>query len=149
MSLTSEIQSAIITAMKAKDKPTLSVLRMLKAAISNKQIEIGHELSDEEVIGVLASEVKSRNDSISEFKKGKRDDLVSQTENEIKVLQQYLPAPLSDQELQELVAQVISELNANGLKDMGKVMGKLSAQTKGRVGGGKLAAIVKEKLGAQ
>lgn len=82
-------------------------------------------------------------------KKGKRDDLVSQTENEIKVLQQYLPAPLSDQELQELVAQVISELNANGLKDMGKVMGKLSAQTKGRVDGGKLAAIVKEKLGAQ
>ncbi|MDN6899731.1 GatB/YqeY domain-containing protein [Oenococcus sicerae] len=149
MSLTSEIQSAIITAMKAKDKPTLSVLRMLKAAISNKQIEIGHELSDEEVIGVLASEVKSRNDSISEFKKGKRDDLVSQTENEIKVLQQYLPAPLSDQELQELVARVISELNANGLKDMGKVMGKLSAQTKGRVDGGKLAAIVKEKLGAQ
>ncbi|MDN6967276.1 GatB/YqeY domain-containing protein [Oenococcus sp. UCMA 17063] len=148
MSLTSDIQAAIIKAMKAQDKEKLSVLRMLKAAISNKRIELGHELSDEEVIAVLASEVKSRKDSIKDFKKGKRDDLVVMTEKEIKVLKSYLPEPLSDDQVSKMIDQTISNINASGLRDMGKVMGQLSAKTKGRFDGSKLAALVKEKLGA-
>ncbi|AZZ60001.1 GatB/YqeY domain-containing protein [Oenococcus sp. UCMA 16435] len=148
MSLTSDIQAAIIKAMKAQDKEKLSVLRMLKAAISNKQIELGHELSDEEVIAVLASEVKSRRDSIKDFKKGKRDDLVVMTEKEIKVLKSYLPEPLSDDQVSKMIDQTVSNINASGLRDMGKVMGQLSAKTKGRFDGSKLAALVKEKLGA-
>lgn len=149
MSLTSDIQAAIITAMKAKDKETLSVLRMTKAAISNKQIELGHDLSDDETLAVLASEVKSRNDSITDFKKGKRQDLVEKTENEIKVLAKYMPVQLTEAELDNLVSQTIQQLNATGLRDMGKVMGALSAKTKGRADGAKVASLVKTKLGAQ
>ncbi|MCV3295777.1 MAG: GatB/YqeY domain-containing protein [Oenococcus sp.] len=149
MSLTSDIQAAIITAMKAKDKETLSVLRMTKAAISNKQIELGHDLSDDETLAVLASEVKSRNDSITDFKKGKRQDLVEKTENEIKVLAKYMPVQLTEAELDNLVSQTIQQLNATGLRDMGKVMGALSTKTKGRADGAKVASLVKTKLGAQ
>ncbi|EJN98881.1 GatB/YqeY domain-containing protein [Oenococcus oeni] len=148
MSLTSDIQAAIIKAMKAQDKEKLSVLRMLKASISNKQIELGHELSDEEVVAVLASEVKSRRDSINDFKKGKRDDLVTMTEKEIEVLKTYLPEPLSEEQVSKMIDQTISNVNASGLRDMGKVMGQLSSRTKGRFDGSKLASLVKDKLGA-
>ncbi len=147
--LIENINKSLITALKSKDKIKLNVLRMVKSALSNEKIKKGRKLHDDDVINVLSKEIKIRKESIPEFKRGGRQDLVNQNEKEIEVLQKYMPKPLSENEVKNIVKKTIQELQASGLKDMGKVMGKVSKQTKGRFEGKKLALIVRRNLGNQ
>ncbi|WP_439426161.1 GatB/YqeY domain-containing protein [Oenococcus alcoholitolerans] len=148
MSLVKDIDKAVIAAMKEKDKESLKVLRMVKSALANKRIALGHDLSDTDALGILSSEIKSRQEAIEDFKKGNRQDLVDQNNSEIKIIQKFMPEPLAQEEVVKMVNDFIVKSGAKGLSDMGKVMGKLSVETKGRFDGGKLAKIVKDKLGA-
>lgn len=146
MSLLAQVQEDMKTAMKAKDKKTLAVVRQIKSAVMNEQINLGHDLTEEEELGVLSREVKQRKESISEFKEGGRDDLAADTQAELDVLAKYLPAQLSDDEIKQVVAEAIAKTGATSPKDMGKVMGIVSAQTKGRADGKVVADTVKKAL---
>jgi uncharacterized protein YqeY len=146
MSLKEELNNDLKEAMKNKDKLTLSVIRMAKAAISNQEIADGKELTDTDLVGVLAKEVKQRQDTLVEVKKVGRDDLVQAAQNEINILQKYLPEPLSDEQIQNLIKNVIEKTNANSIQDLGKVMGMLQSQIKGRADGSKVSQLVKDLL---
>lgn len=146
--LKTRLDADMITAMKDREagKLRLSVIRMVKSAIKNLEIDHKKELTEEEVLGVLMKEVKQRRDSVEEFKKGNRPDLVEATEAEIVILQEYLPEPMTETEIEELVKEVIQETGAQSKKDMGKVMGLLTARTKGRADGKILNQIVQKFL---
>ena len=146
MALINELQAQMKTAMKAKDKETLSVVRMLKAAVQNKQIALGHDLTEDDEKSVLATELKQRKDSLAEFQKGGRDDLVAQLQTEIKIVESYLPAQLSEAEVESLVDSVIQETGATGKADSGKVMKTLMPKVKGQADGAVVNRIVKAKL---
>ena len=146
MSLKEQLTNDMKTAMKEKDKLTLSVLRMAKASVQNEEIQAGHDLSDEEVLTVLTKEVKQRKDSIAGFKEANRDDLVEQHEEEIQVLQRYLPTPLTTDELTAVVKEVIASEGATSMQDMGKVMGSVLAKVRGRADGKEVNQIVKALL---
>ena len=146
--LKARLDADMKTAMKDREagKLRLSVIRMVKSAIKYVEIEQKRELNDEEVLGILVKEVKQRRDSIEEFQKGNRTDLVEASEAEIQILQDYLPEPLTESELEEIVQAVIQETGAQSKKDMGKVMGLLTARTKGRADGKLLNQIVQKFL---
>lgn len=135
-------------AMKDKEsgKLRLSVIRMAKASIKNLEIDQKRDLTDEEVVTVLMKEVKMRQDSLEEFAKAGRIELVEQAEQEIAVLKKYLPEQLSDEELRELVKASIAETGAATAKDMGKVMAAVIPKTKGRADGKRINAMVRELL---
>ncbi|EHL04483.1 YqeY-like protein [Desulfitobacterium hafniense DP7] len=137
-------------AMKAKEegKVRLSVIRMARAAIKNAEIDKQVEFNDEQVIEVLAKEVKMRRDSIEEFSKANRPDTVKALEKEISVLMEYLPQQLSEGEIRQLAQETITEVGAQGPKDLGKVMGKITPKTKGRADGKLVNQIVRELLGS-
>ncbi|MDR0899377.1 MAG: GatB/YqeY domain-containing protein [Lactobacillaceae bacterium] len=145
MTLKEQLNEDMKAAMKAKDKDTLAVIRMVKAAISNKEIEDG-ELDDTAVLGILAKEVKQRQDTLNEVSKAGRDDLVEQNQKEIGILQGYLPEQLSDEELRQIIEKAVSDSGASSLADMGKVMGIVQPEIKGRADGSKASQIVKEIL---
>lgn len=147
MSLQDQLTNDMKQAMKDHDKTALAVIRMVKTAIKNTEISNGEALDDSGILGVLAKEVKQRQDTIAEVKKAGRDDLVNANEAEIKILQKYLPEPLTDDEISQIIDKAIADTGAASLADMGKVMGKVQPQIKGRADGGKVSAIVKEKLG--
>ncbi len=134
--------------MKAKDagKQRLSVIRLVRGAIRQLEIDGKKELSDEDVLGVISKEVKQRRDSIEDFKKGGRDDLVAAAETEIAILMEYLPQQLSEDEVRNLVKEAIAASNAASPKDMGKVMKELMPKVKGRADGKMVNEIVKELL---
>jgi uncharacterized protein YqeY len=146
MALINELQAQMKTAMKAKDKETLSVVRMLKAAVLNKQISLGHDLTEDDEKSVLATELKQRKDSLAEFKAAGRDDLVAQLEGEIKIVESYLPAQLDEAAVESLVDSVIQETGATGKADFGKVMKTLMPKVKGQADGALVNRIVKAKL---
>lgn len=150
MSLKDRLVEDMKNAMKAKEegKVRLSVIRMVRAAIKNTEIDKRVELDDAQVIEVLAREVKMRRDAILEFAKADRPDMVSGLENEIAVLMEYLPQQLSEGELRQLAQEVIDAVGAQGAKDLGKVMGALTPKTKGRADGKLVNQIVRELLGA-
>jgi uncharacterized protein len=136
--------------MKAKDAARLSVLRMMKAAVRNKEIDSRQELDDAGVVQVLLSLIKQRKDSVEQFTKGGRIDLADKEAAEIKVIEAYLPAAVSDQEIAETIEAAIRETGAASVKDMGKVMRGCMAHFAGRpVDGAKVSAIVKDKLAAE
>jgi uncharacterized protein len=146
--LREKISSDLTAAMKAKDAERLSVIRMMKAAIMNKEVELIHELSDAEAIQVLISLIKQRKDSVEQFTKGGRMDLAEKESAEIIIIETYLPAAVGDEEIAKTVEAVIRETGAASIKDMGKVMKGCMAQFAGRpVDGVKVSALVKEKLG--
>lgn len=136
----------MIKAMKARDKDTLSVVRMLKAAVQNEQIEVGHDLTPDEEIGVLNREYKQRKESLAEFKKAGRDDLIAKTQAEMKVVENYLPKQLSDEEVKAKVEEIIKQLNASSMKDFGKVMGASMKALKGQADGQLVNKTVKSLL---
>lgn len=142
--LTQEMKQA----MKDKEsgKLRLSVIRMVRSAIRNLEIDQKKELNDNEVLDVLAKEVKMRRDSLEEFKKGNRPDLVETLEQEIQILMAYLPEQLSEAAVRELVIQAIQDSKASSVKDMGKVMALLMPHTKGRADGKMVNTIVREIL---
>ena len=133
MKLTERINNDITTAMKAKDSNRLSALRLLKTAIVNRSIEQGQDLEDSEVMRVVASLVKQRRDSIEQFKKADRNDLVEKETLEISVLEEYQPPAATPQEVEDAVTAAIAETGAKSIKDLGAVMkvalAKLSSKT--------------------
>jgi uncharacterized protein YqeY len=147
MKLSDRVNADISAAMKAQDASRLSALRMLKAAIMNKGIEKGHDLDDAEVLQVVASLVKQRRDSIEQFTKAGRNDLVDKESGEIKVLEQYQPPAASSEEIDAAVAAAIAETGAATQKDMGKVMKAVMPKLAGKTADGKLVnEIVRKRL---
>ena len=133
-------------AMKNQDKERLSVIRMVKGSIQMSELNKKHELSDEEVIDVISKEIKSRKDSINEFKKGSREDLVQKTQSEIDILSEYLPKQLTEEELNEIINKVFDEVKPESSKDMGKIMKTLKPKVNGKTDMGLVSKIVKEKI---
>lgn len=141
-----KFQKDMIKAMKEKNKEELSVLRMAKGAMDKIRIDQKKEVDDQLLIEVIAKEIKSRNDSIAEFKKGGREDLVSKTENEIDILKRYLPEQLSEEEIDKIIDEVFVELSPQGMKDMGKVMSMVSPKVKGCFDMGVVSSKIKSRL---
>ena len=148
MSLKDKLTADMKDAMKAREagKLRLSVIRLVRGAIRQQEIDGQKELSDEDVLGVISKEVKQRRDSIEDFKKGGRDDLVAEAEAEIAILMEYLPQQLSEDEVRNLVKEAIAASGAASPKDMGKVMKELMPKVKGRADGKLVNGIVKELL---
>ncbi|HKE88509.1 MAG TPA: GatB/YqeY domain-containing protein [Vicinamibacterales bacterium] len=149
MLLRDKVNADMTAAMKAKDAPRLSALRMLKAAIMNKGVEKGRDLDDTEVLQVVSSLVKQRRDSVEQFSKAGRTDLVAKETGEITVLEQYLPPAASAEEIEAAVSAAITETGATSAKDMGKVMKAVMPMLAGKNADGKAVnEIVRRKLGA-
>lgn len=142
-----QILEDLKTAMKNQDKEKLAVIRMVKGAIQMSELNKKHELNDEEVIDVITKEIKSRKDSINEFKKGGREDLITKTQAEIDILSTYLPKQLTIEELNKIIDEVFEVVKPESTKDMGKVMKELTPQVKGKADMGLVSKIVKEKIG--
>ncbi len=147
MSLKNKITDDMKAAMRAKDKDTLEVLRMAKAAIQRKEVDERIELDDAQTLAVLEKMMKQSRDAIAQFNKGGRDDLASKEQQTLDVLQPYLPEPLSDDAIAELIDQAISATGASSIKDMGRVMGMLKPKLQGRADMGAVSRIIREKLG--
>jgi uncharacterized protein YqeY len=146
MSLKEVLQQDLKTAMKEKDSIRKSVITMIRAAILQVEKDKKIELDDEGVIEVIAKGVKQRKDSIPEFEKGNRLDLVENIQKEIDILMAYLPQQLSEDEVSKIVAETIVEVGAQSAKDMGKVMSALMPKVKGRADGKLVNMIVKQQL---
>jgi uncharacterized protein YqeY len=148
MTLNEKIAADITSAMKGKDAPRLSALRMLKAAVMNKEVEKGRTLEDPEVLQVVSSLVKQRRDSIEQFSKAGRTDLVDKETGEIGILEAYLPPAVSAEEIDAAVAAAIVESGATSAKDMGKVMKAVMPKLAGKnVDGRAVNEAVRRKLG--
>ena len=146
MSLLEELNNDIKQAMKDKNKDVLSVIRMVKSTVMNEQINLGHDLTKEEELTVLSREVKQRQDSLTEFEKGNREDLAAGIRAELAILAKYFPEPLSDEKVIELVKDAIQKTGATSPKDMGKVMAIVTPQVKGKADGKFVANQVKNLL---
>ena len=146
--LRDSIASDMREAMKAREPVRVAALRMLMAAVKNTEVEKLHELSDDEVLEVIAREAKRRRESIEAFEKGGRTDLVDKESGELAILEAYLPEKLSDDELASLVDQAIAETGASTPKQMGEVMKALMPKLRGRADGAQVSAMVKARLGA-
>jgi uncharacterized protein YqeY len=147
MSLKERIQEDMKAAMRAKDAARLSAVRLLLAAMKQKEVDERVELGDADVLGVIEKMVKQRRESIAQYEKAARADLAAQEQFEIGVLQAYLPQQLGDAELAQAVAAALAEAGAANVKDMGKVMALLKARLADRADMGKVSALVKAKLG--
>ena len=147
MSLKDRISEDMKEAMKAHEKDRLAVIRMVRSAIRQTEIDGKKELDDEGVIAVISKELKMRKDSLEEFGKGGREDLVEKTRAEIEVLLPYLPEQLSEEDVKAMVEDAVKETGAASVKDMGKVMGVLMPKVKGRADGKLVNRLVKAALG--
>jgi len=148
VNLKEKINSEMVSAAKAKDKIKLSAIRMIKSALHNKEIDLKRELSDEELLQVLSSIVKQRKDSIEQFRKGGRVDLVEKEEKELAVVQFFMPEQLSEEEIEEEIEKAIEDVGAVSIKDMGKVMKVVMPRLTGRADGKIVSDKVKAKLSA-
>ena len=144
--LSTRINDDVKAAMKAKDKPRLGVLRLITAAIKQREVDEQITLDDNQVLAVLEKMVKQRKDSIAQYEKAGRDELAQQEALEIGIIQDYLPEQLSDDEIDALIAEAISSTGAASMKDMGKVMGMLKPRLAGRADMGKVSQIIKKHL---
>ncbi len=146
MSLLERFDNDLKVALKASDSVKVSVLRMAKTALKNKQIDKGGDLSDEEIISVLSTLSKQRKESIEQFLKGGREDLAEKERQELAIIQSYMPEQLSPEELDSIIIETIKESSAQGIKDMGKVMRLLMPRVKGAADGKVVNQRVKELL---
>jgi uncharacterized protein YqeY len=148
MSLKARITDDLTAAMKAQDAPRLSTLRMVKAAIQNRQIDKGGELTDEELTKLFQLLVKQRRDSVEQYEKGNRPELAEKERAEIRVIEEYLPQAATREEIEQAVAAAITETGATTMKEMGAVMKSAQARLTGRSADGRvMSEIVKAKLG--
>lgn len=147
MSIKDQIKDDMKAAMKAGEKAKLAVIRMVSAAIKQIEVDERKELNDAETLAVIDKMVKQRRESIKQFRDGGREDLAANEEAEIEVLQIWLPEPLSEAEIAELIAAAIAQTGAEGMKDMGKVMGVLKPQLQGRADMGAVSGKIKAQLG--
>ena len=136
----------LVTAMKNQDKETLSVLRMVKGAIQLEEINKKSELSDEDFIGVVSKQIKTRKESITEFEKAGRTDLVDQTKKEIEILNKYMPEQLSEEEVLKVIDEAFNTVNPQTQSDMGKLMGFVTPKLKGKADMSFVSKTIKEKL---
>jgi len=132
MSLKQQINDQVKQAMKAGEKARLKVLRMLTAAIKQKEVDERIELDDSQVLAIIDKQVKQRRESIAQYRAGERDDLADAEQAEIEILSDFLPKQLSQEEIDALIDQTIADTGASGMADMGKVMGKLKPEVQGR-----------------
>ena len=146
LSLLTTINEDIKTAMKAKDKKQLAVLRMIKSSLKNEKIKTGSELSKEEELTVLSHEMKMRKESLAEFETANRDDLADGIKEELAIVERYLPKQLTEDELKSIVDETIDSLQASSMKDFGKVMGAVMPKVKGLTDGNKVKHLVKQQL---
>lgn len=146
MTLSEKINQDMISFMKNKDSFSLSVIRMVKGAIQLEKINLKRDLNDDEVIAVISKQIKMRNDSIAEFTKANRTDLIEQTKKEIEVLNTYMPEQLSEEDINKIIEEAFAKINPTGSKDMGLIMKEVSPKLKGRADMGKVNALIKEKL---
>lgn len=146
MNINEKMNAEMVAAAKAKDKIRLSAIRMLKTAIHNKEIDLMRPLNEAEVLQVLSAIVKQRKDSIEQFTKGNRIDLVEKETAELKVVQEFLPAQMSDEEVDAVIKKAIAEAGAVSVKDMGKVMKVLMPQLTGKADGKTVGEKVKALL---
>ena len=146
MSLRDQINDELKTAMRAGDARRRDALRLLTAALKQREVDERKTLADGDVVGVIEKMIKQRRDSISQFEQGGRSDLAENEQYEISVLERYMPQALSDAEVDEAIAAAIAEAGAKAPADMGKVMGPLKARLAGRADMGKVSARVKAKL---
>lgn len=133
--------------MKGGDKPRLAVIRLILAAVKQREVDERIELDDSQVLAVLDKMVKQRRDSIEQYQNAGRDDLVAQESSEVDIIQEFLPAALSDEEIAAIIDAAINETGAESMRDMGKVMGIVKPQVQGRADVGKVSGLVKQKLG--
>lgn len=141
-----KIKNDMITAMKEQDKFKLSVIRMIKGAIDKERIDKKIEITDEVVIDVLAKELKTREESRLEFSKANRSDLVESLDKEIEIIKEYLPEPLTEEEIDKIISDAFMETEASSIKDMGKVMKLITPQVKGRCDMKEVSNKIKAKL---
>ena len=146
MSLREKINQDLKEAMKAKDVKKRDALRLLTSAFKQVEVDERKELSDDDVIKIIQKQVKSRNDSIEQYKKAQRDDLVAKEQEEINVYEIYLPKQLSDDELENSLKDIIAKVGAETMKDMGKVMGMASKELAGKADGKRINECVKKLL---
>ena len=146
MSLQDQLTEAMKVAMKAKDSLRLNAIRLMRTAIKNKEIDTRTTLSDEDVIGVLSTLVKQRKESAEVYRANQRDDLADKEEAELAVIQDFLPAQMSEDEIKAAIEAAVQETGAASPKDMGKVMKIVSAQTRGRADGRLVSELVKARL---
>lgn len=133
-------------AMKSQNKEVLSVVRMVKGAISLEEINTKHELNDQEVIAIIAKQIKTRKESIIEFEKGNRQDLIEKTKREIEILEKYMPEQMSEQEIMIEVEKIFDTVQPTSIKDMGKIMKEATPIFSGKTDMGIVSEIIKEKL---
>lgn len=134
------------TAMKNQDKEKLSVIRMLKGAISLEEINTKKELNDNDIIGIIAKQIKTRKESIVDFEKGNRQDLIAKTKQEIEILSKYMPEQLSLDEVKKEIEKIFDKVKPTAISDMGKLMKEANITLKGRADMGTVSSIIKEKL---
>jgi uncharacterized protein YqeY len=144
--LTEKIRADMTAAMKAQEKDRLSTIRMLQSAIKNEQISAGHELSDEEAMAVIRKAVKQRQDSIEQYSNAGRTELADKERAEMDLLKAYLPAELSEEELEAGMREIIASTGAQSKKDFGKVMKEATAKYRGRADGKKIQELVSRLL---
>jgi hypothetical protein len=148
MSLKDRLQQAVKDAMRGGDKRRLGTLRLVTAAIKQREVDERIELDDEQILQVLDKMGKQRRESLDQYRKAAREDLAAQEEYELGVLQEFLPEPLSEAEIDTLIEAAVNETGAASIKDMGKVMGILRPQLQGRADMGAVSARIKARLGA-
>lgn len=146
MSLQGNITDDVKSAMKAGEKDRLKVLRLITAAIKQVEVDERRELGDEDVLAILVKMVKQRRDSITQYTDGNRQDLADIEQAEIEVIETYLPEQLSDDEIAEIIDEAIASTGAEGMRDMGKVMGIVKSKVQGRADMGQVSGRVKARL---
>jgi uncharacterized protein YqeY len=147
MSLKDRIQQDVKDAMRSKDKPRLAAIRLITAAIKQREVDERIELDDAQVTTVLDKMAKQRRESISQFEKAGRDDLIAQEVMELEIIQSYLPEQLGEDEINALIDSAMQATGASSVKDMGKVMGQLKPKLQGRADMSAVSALIKARLG--
>lgn len=146
MTVLETINADYIREVKAKNEAAVSTLRIIRAAIKNAEIDKGGQLDDEEVMEVVGREAKKMRDAVETYREAGRDEMVAKAEAEIELMQGYLPKPLGESELKEIVTRKISEIGASTPKDMGRVMAEVMKEAKGKADGSVVSALVKDAL---
>lgn len=146
MSLLERLNNDMKQAMKSKDKDKLTVIRMIKASLQNEAIKLGNELSEEQELTVLSREMKQRKDSLHEFDKAGRPDLVEKLRQELEVVELYMPEQLSEEEVESIVRETIAETGASSKAEMGKVMSAIMPKVKGKADGSLVNKLVQQHL---
>ena len=146
MTLNEQINNELKNSMKTKDSFTLGVIRMLKGAIQLSKRNVHDEVTDEEIIDVVTKQIKLRKDSIEEFKKANREDLINQNKEEIKVLEKYLPEQLSKEEILNIIDEAFNKINPTSQREMGLIMKEITPKVKGKADMGDISRIIKERM---